>query len=83
MEFYVVAACEGGDGLDYGQGHEEAVEGVFEGDYRGGGVVDVGADDGGGGDVRECEVVVVCGCDGCDLGAGDRGDSAGFVDVDV
>ena len=46
-------------------------------------VVDVGADDGGGGDVRECEVVVVGGCDGCDLGAGDRGDSAGFVDVDV
>ena len=69
--------------MDDGQGHEEAVERVFERDYGRGRIVDVGADDGVGFNVGEREVVVVCGGDGCDLGAGDAGDAAGFVDVDV
>ena len=83
MQFYGVLTGEGGDGFDFAEGEDGAVEGVFETDYSGGAGVDVGANDGVGFDVGEGEVVVVAGTHGDEHGAGEVADAAGFVFDDV
>lgn len=67
-----VLAGELGDALDLAQGHDHAVERVFETDDPRGTVVEVVADDDVGLDVLESEVDAVLGDDGLDSSPGQR-----------